>query len=488
MSDQDNIGNTTRSGSTGRGITGNSMDHLLEGCQIIGPDWRYIYLNDAAARHGQSTKEHLTGKNMLEIYPGIETTPMFAMLRNCMEQRVPGTMENEFTFPDGSAGWFELRFDPVPQGVFILSLDITEQKHAQQTLTKVHRALRMLSDCNQAIIRSTDETSMMQQIVDIIAAKGGYAPVWVSFSENTTSAGPRARASGNDDRPFDAVLRANGQAADTVFAWAKSPSETAALSGETTCFRSGAHQQETEIWQRQATARNIGAHLAFPLKDHDRVTGVLNICSREPTAFTGDELILLTELAGDLSYGLNTLRIRAAHREAEARIRHLNAALRGIRNVNQLITRERDPGALIGQACELLVESRGFDTCCIILNDGDTPRLWADAGSQEKLGPLKTMLEEGRFPACVREVLNDSRSPVQKSPVAGCSDCPVNLADNSRKEVSFCGLKAKTPHTEPCTSPCRRVWATIPKNSICCWKWRETLPLPCAPSTLRSVT
>ena len=25
------------------------LDHLLEGCQIIGPDFRYIYVNDAVA-------------------------------------------------------------------------------------------------------------------------------------------------------------------------------------------------------------------------------------------------------------------------------------------------------------------------------------------------------------------------------------------------------------------------------------------------------
>src|SRR5262249_17425769 len=51
-------------------------------------------------------------------------------------------MENEFTFPDGSTGWFELRFLPVPQGACILSLDITEQKRSAATLARTEEQLR----------------------------------------------------------------------------------------------------------------------------------------------------------------------------------------------------------------------------------------------------------------------------------------------------------------------------------------------------------
>lgn len=35
-----------------------------------------------------------------------------------MEQRTPQSTENEFIFPDGTRSWFELRFEPVPEGVF----------------------------------------------------------------------------------------------------------------------------------------------------------------------------------------------------------------------------------------------------------------------------------------------------------------------------------------------------------------------------------
>lgn len=116
-----------------------ALDNMLEGCQIIGFDWRYLYLNDSAARHGRRPKEDSLGRTMMEAYPGIETTGMFTALRQCMEDRTSQLLENEFLYPDGEKAWFELSMQPVPEGVFILSLDITERKRAERAL-QVHLA------------------------------------------------------------------------------------------------------------------------------------------------------------------------------------------------------------------------------------------------------------------------------------------------------------------------------------------------------------
>ena len=57
-----------------------SVDHLLEGIQVIGFDWRYLYVNATAAAHGQQTAEHLIGRTMMECYPGFEQTAVFRVL------------------------------------------------------------------------------------------------------------------------------------------------------------------------------------------------------------------------------------------------------------------------------------------------------------------------------------------------------------------------------------------------------------------------
>jgi PAS domain S-box-containing protein len=113
-----------------------TMDSMIEGCQLLGPDWRYLYINDAAERHNRRSRRELLGNRYVDMWPGIEATGVFAVLRRCLEQQIPAAMENEFTFPDGYKGWFDLRIEAVPEGVFILSVDITERKHAEEALRR----------------------------------------------------------------------------------------------------------------------------------------------------------------------------------------------------------------------------------------------------------------------------------------------------------------------------------------------------------------
>ncbi|MGE5774677.1 MAG: PAS domain S-box protein [Chloroflexota bacterium] len=110
------------------------LDTLMEGCQIIDFDWRYVYVNQVVAEQGRHKPEELLGRTMMEIYPGIENTELFSHLRTGMEERASSRMENRFVFPDGNIGWFELSIQPVEEGIFILSTDVTERKRAERAL------------------------------------------------------------------------------------------------------------------------------------------------------------------------------------------------------------------------------------------------------------------------------------------------------------------------------------------------------------------
>ncbi|MBI5099335.1 MAG: PAS domain S-box protein [Nitrospirae bacterium] len=121
-----------------------TLDNMMEGCQIIGFDWRYLYLNNAAVRQSRYRRDELLQHTMMEVYPDIEDSSLFAVLRRCMEERIAHHMENEFAFPDGSAGWFNLSIQPVPEGIFILSMDITEHKKAEELLRQSEERYRLL--------------------------------------------------------------------------------------------------------------------------------------------------------------------------------------------------------------------------------------------------------------------------------------------------------------------------------------------------------
>ena len=117
------------------------LDSMMEGCQIIDFDWRYVYVNEGAAEQGKRTPKELLHHTMMEMYPGIEDSELFTVLRQCMQERTAMRFENRFLFPDGSVGWFELSIQPANEGLFILSTDITRRKQTEEEIRRLNEKL-----------------------------------------------------------------------------------------------------------------------------------------------------------------------------------------------------------------------------------------------------------------------------------------------------------------------------------------------------------
>jgi PAS domain S-box-containing protein len=117
------------------------LDSMMEGCQIIDFEWRYVYINEVAAQQGKRTQAELLHHTMMEMYPGIENTELFAVLQQCMTERTARRFENRFVFPDESIGWYELSIQPSNEGIFILSTDITQRKQTEQEIRRLNEKL-----------------------------------------------------------------------------------------------------------------------------------------------------------------------------------------------------------------------------------------------------------------------------------------------------------------------------------------------------------
>ena len=104
-----------------------TLDCLVEGCQIIGFDWKCLYVNDSAISQVRKSREELFGHTLMEIYPGIEGTDLFTVLNLCLKERKPQRFVGELALSDGTLGSFDMSIQPVPEGVMILSLSVKSQ-------------------------------------------------------------------------------------------------------------------------------------------------------------------------------------------------------------------------------------------------------------------------------------------------------------------------------------------------------------------------
>lgn len=104
------------------------ISSMMEGVHVLSHEWKYLYLNPAAERHNRRPNVELLGRSYLEVWPGIEQTEVFGVIAEAMRERQHRDYQSQFVFPDGDIGWFDLRITPIPQGITIMSIDITNQK------------------------------------------------------------------------------------------------------------------------------------------------------------------------------------------------------------------------------------------------------------------------------------------------------------------------------------------------------------------------
>jgi len=131
-----------------------TLETMMEGVQIIDHDLRYIYVNEAVAKQASMTREELTGKLVTELFPGVEQTPLYKSIKRCMATNKPQQLESEFQFPSGEIKFFQLSLQPIPEGIFILSVDITGRKNAEDELKKSLQQNQMITEKLSAILNT----------------------------------------------------------------------------------------------------------------------------------------------------------------------------------------------------------------------------------------------------------------------------------------------------------------------------------------------
>ena len=149
-----------------------------------------------------------------------------------------------------------------------------------------------------------------------------------------------------------------------------------------------------------------------------------------------DTKVAVRDDAGKILYFDGIVEDITEHKWAEERLKHLNAVLRSIRNVNQLIAREKDLERLLESICDSLTATLSYyNTWIVLLDEPRRLLMTAEAGLGKAFLPMVKRLKRGELSICGQRALSQSNVVVTEDPFSSCNDCP--LANNYSSRGAF---------------------------------------------------
>ncbi|MGA3268935.1 MAG: PAS domain S-box protein [Verrucomicrobiota bacterium] len=305
-----------------------------------------------------STK--ITTPLILERVHPEDRTIVQEMLECATHERRGFDYEHRLLMPDGSVRHLHVvarAFKQEPGNVEFIGavMDVTGQKQAEESLRRLNRELRAISNCSQTLMRATDEQTLLRQICRIVCEEAGYRMAWVGYAEHDEAKRVRPVAWAGVEEGYLANLGITW--ADTERGW--SPTGTAIRSGKTCYIQDFATDPRLAPWRESVLQHSLLSGIALPLKDeHGNAFGSLSVYSAQPNAFTPEEIRMLEELAGDMAFGIVTLRSRAAREQAEQKVSLLSFAMDNVREAALLIDDSGHFQYVNEEACRVLGYTR----------------------------------------------------------------------------------------------------------------------------------
>ena len=412
------------------------VDNLLEGCQILDSDWRYVFINKSLEKQIRMNRENIIGKTMMEVYPGIEETPMFSVLMESSADNLQRQIKNMFVFPDKRKAWFDLKIIPMSKFIYIFSLETTEFKSSIEEKEMMAETLSIIDDVEswedflRIIIKNIKKWSACEAVGIRIKngldfpyfVTSGFSDEFVRLENNLCNYDEKGAViydeKGNPvlDCMCGNILNGKYDSEKSFFTtdgsfWSNCTTDLLATTTEKD------RQSKT---RNRCNGSGYESVALIPIRTDKKTYGLLQLNDREKGKFT-PEMITRFRRTTDI------IAVYLSKKQTEESIIHLNMLLKGIRNVNQLIVREKDSEKLIQSVCDLLTENRGFNFVSIVLTDKKVGKILNYRWAGSKLDFLIDTFEKGVIPKCIKEFIVDRNTKILIGDKFFCNDIKIDV-------------------------------------------------------------
>lgn len=207
-------------------------------------------------------------------------------------------------------------------GIIATARDITERKKRDVELQRLNRTLKAQSQSDQAMMHARDESDYMDEACRIIVRTCGYAMAWIGFTKHDEDKSVCTIANAGFEKGYLETLKISWS--DTECG--QNPTGIAIRTGKLGVRRNILTDPAFQTEREQAIKFGYESYIAIPLIAEGSLFGALTIYSREPDPFTKVEMLLLSELADEMAYGIMSIRLHSAlHKSKQIANAVLNA-------------------------------------------------------------------------------------------------------------------------------------------------------------------
>ena len=220
-------------------------------------------------------------------------------------------VEHRIIRPEGAIRWIESRVFPVYDEANRIvrfagvAKDVTERREAQDRIAYLNRVYAMLSGINALIVRARDRDELFKEACRIAVAGGGFRLSLVALVDPHTRKTAPVASAGVNPEILTAVtdLLSSGEGArNTMIA--------RAIEEKRTIISNDSQTDPSLVSGGRYVEAGVRSIAVLPLVASDEVVGVLALYASEPEFFHEEEMKLLTELAGDIGFAIDTIEKR----------------------------------------------------------------------------------------------------------------------------------------------------------------------------------
>ncbi|PKN69925.1 MAG: hypothetical protein CVU54_07790 [Deltaproteobacteria bacterium HGW-Deltaproteobacteria-12] len=199
----------------------------------------------------------------------------------------------------------------------------TERKRVEETLSHANRALAVISQISQTVVRTSEQNILFAEACRIAVETGNFRMAWIGLIDEQDKFFKPVAWHGAEEGYLTIIKNIF---ADDI-ADGRSPTGRAIRDGKYSYCNDIANDPVTAPWREEALQRGYRSSIALPLILQNKVIGAFTIYDADPFIFTEREINLLTEVTGDINYALEKMDIEKKHRQGEDKIKRLNENL-----------------------------------------------------------------------------------------------------------------------------------------------------------------